>query len=155
MNFKIAFKQTGADKKSTNNFHRTNTMSVSEEIPPITVQLPIAYNGPANSQNREMHYTPEDLYLGALAGCFFTTFSVVSKNSNFVYEALDIQATGIMEEVEGVKMMSQVSLTVTLSISPEISDKLAFKILQIAEQRCPLANSVKTKIETKFILAHS
>ncbi len=154
MNFEITFKQTDADRKSANNFHRTNTMQVSEAISPITVQLPIGYNGLATDQNTEVHYTPEDLYLGSLAGCLFTTFSVVSKNSHFAYESMDIQATGIMEEVEGVRMMSQVDLAVTLTVPVDTNEKIALRILTIAEQRCPLANSVKTQINTDFTIVY-
>ncbi len=70
MKFKVTFNQSDLDKRSENNLHRFNTMTVSEDIPSIKIQLPIGYNGPANKSNKEIEYTPEDLYLGSLVGCF-------------------------------------------------------------------------------------
>ena len=150
MKFNVTFNQTELDKANDNNLHRFNTMTVSEDIPSIKVQLPLGYNGPANESNKEIQYTPEDLYLGALAGCFFTTFSVVSKNSNLSYESMQIIAEGTMEVVDDVKMMSQIHQEITLTISASISEKMALKVLNITEERCPLANSVKTQITNTY-----
>ncbi|MHA1522447.1 MAG: OsmC family protein [Promethearchaeota archaeon] len=150
MKFKVTFNQSDLDKKSENNLHRFNTMTVSEDIPPIKIQLPIGYDGPANESNKEIEYTPEDLYLGSLVGCFFTTFSVVSKNSNMEYVSMHIIGEGIMEVVDDVKMMSQLNQNITLTIPTGVSEKMALKVMEIAEKRCPLANSVKTKINNTY-----
>lgn len=150
MKFKVTFNQSDLDKRSENNLHRFNTMTVSEDIPSIKIQLPIGYNGPANKSNKEIEYTPEDLYLGSLVGCFFTTFSVVSKNSNLEYVSMYIIGEGIMEVVDDVKMMSQLNQDITLTIPTGVSEKTALKVMEIAEKRCPLANSVKTKINNTY-----
>ncbi len=151
INFKLTFKQTDDDKQSANYFKRCITMHVSENIPPIKVQLPVSYDGPATDQNKEVNYTPEDLFLGALGGCFFNVFSVIAKNSKLAYESIDIMANGDMDET----MMSQVDLTVTLTVPTGTNEKLALKTLRMADQHCPLANSVKSKIVTHFTISYT
>ncbi|MHA1796521.1 MAG: OsmC family protein [Promethearchaeota archaeon] len=138
--------QNITDQPSENVLNRVNTIYVRNDLQPITIQLPIGYNGPKNDEGLEIYHTPEDLYLGALSGCLFTTFSVVASNSNFRYDNLEIQTEGIMDVVDDVKMMTEIHQTITLTIPAGSNPKKAQRILEIAEKRCPLANSVKTKI---------
>ncbi|MGQ4876028.1 MAG: OsmC family protein [Promethearchaeia archaeon] len=116
----------------------------------IQFQLPISYNGPKGENDLEKAYTPEHFFLAALAGCFITTFSVVSKNSNFNYKKIQIKSKGIMREIEGTKMMEIVKQDITLTIAEEKLKRKANRILEITEQRCPLANSVKSRIENSY-----
>lgn len=156
MKFNIKLNQISKSNEelSENILHRINTLFVRDNIPPITIQLPVGYNGPKNDNGTELYHTPEDLYLGALSGCFFTTFSVVAHNSNFDYKQMEIQTEGIMEEVNGVKMMSEIHQKIILTVKEGTNMQKAYKILEIAEKRCPLANSVKTKILNEYKVNH-
>ncbi|TXT62574.1 MAG: hypothetical protein BAJALOKI1v1_900004 [Promethearchaeota archaeon] len=111
----------------------------------LKVQLPIAYEGPQGSQG-EKEYTPEHYFLAAIAGCFFTTFSVVCSNSNFNYKHLEIDIKGYIGESTGVKMMEKIKQNIKLIISSSMNEKKAYRILEMTENRCPLAKSIKSEV---------
>ncbi|QEE17004.1 OsmC family protein [Promethearchaeum syntrophicum] len=152
MEFKLDLFQTDKDLEKENNFEKTCKISVSKMLPRITLQLPPEYGGLYDENKNTLTYTPEDMYMAAITGCFFTTFSVVSQNSNLQYENIDISASGLMDVLDDVKMMTEISLNITLTLPKgmEKNERKAMKVLEIAEKRCPIANSVKTKIKNTY-----
>ena len=152
MKFQLQVKQNLDEPSDLKNLLKTATMSMDEHHPPVTFQLPCSYGGPKGENNQPVHYTPEHLYLGAVAGCFFTTFNVISTNSNLTYESLNIDIDGTIEVVDGVKMMTEITQKIILRISNPDSETKAMKILKKTEKYCPLANSVKTTIINHYII---
>ena len=152
MEFKASFRQSKEDAADPVNLHRITELHVRDDLPDIKVQLPVTYNGLKNDDGNEKFYTPEHLFLGAVAGCFFTTFSVVSTNSKFKYADMQIEATGVVDVVGDVKMMATIAQTITLTLPVGSNGKKAKKILEITDARCPLANSVKTQISNTYII---
>ena len=152
--FKIEIFQTQEDKTAENNKKRFSTIRVPDNssLNEFRVQLPISYEGPENKHGLERMYTPEHFFVSAVSSCFFTTFSVVSSNSNLKYLDLHIDAKGIMGASTGVKMMENIDQLVTLTIPSNVSEKKALKVLELTEKRCPLANSVKSVVENKYIV---
>ena len=157
MKFTLDLLQKDEDRQKESNFERTCTINVSNSLPKIGIQLPPDYGGLLDENKNNLKYTPEDMYLAAITGCYFTTFSVVSQNSNLQYETIKISSTGIMDIVDDVKMVSEISMNITLTLpkSMEKNERKAMKVLKIAEKRCPIANSVKTKIKNTYILNFS
>ncbi|MHA1147395.1 MAG: OsmC family protein [Promethearchaeota archaeon] len=150
--FKIEIYQTFDDKIAESNKKRFSSIKVPDNfaLNELKVQLPIAYEGPEGENGLEKEYTPEHYFISAIASCFFTTFSVVSSNSNLRYISLHIEASGIIGASRGIKMMEIIEQKITLTIPSKISEKKALKVLELTEKRCPLANSVKTKIENTY-----
>lgn len=130
-----------------NNRKRVHTFNESSNpnLESLKLQLPVAYQGPEGKYG-EKNYTPEHYFIAAISGCFFTTFSVVSSNSNMKYNSLIIEAKGTVGTSTGEKIMEQIEQTITLSIPKNVREKKAHRVLEITENRCPLAKSVKTKI---------
>ena len=157
MKFKLDLLQTYEDRQKESNFERTCTIIVSNSLPKISIQLPPDYGGLLDENENNLTYIPEDMYLAAITGCYFTTFSVVSQNSNLHYESIKISSTGIMDVIDDVKMVTEISLNITLTLPKgmEKNEEKAMKVLEIAEKRCPIANSVKTKIKNKYTLNFS
>ena len=152
MKFKLHVTQNLDEPSDLENLLKTATMNLDQNNHPVTFQLPCGYGGPKGENDQPLHYTPEHLYLGAIAGCFFTTFNVVSTNSNFTYESLKIDNAGKIDVVDGVKMMTEITQQITLRISNPESETKALKILKKTEHYCPLGNSVKTKIINNYII---
>ena len=152
--FKIEIFQTQEDKTAENNKKRFSTIRVPDNslLNEVGVQLPISYEGPENKHGLERAYTPEHLFVSAVSSCFFTTFSVVSSNSNLKYLDLHIEAKGTMGASTGVKMMENIDQLITLTIPSNMSEKKALKVLELTEKHCPLANSVKSIVENKYIV---
>ena len=152
--FKIRINQDPEDLENQNNRKRFNTISEPNNLslPKLKVQLPIAYEGPAGGNGMEQFYTPEHYFIMGVSTCFFTTFSVVSSNSNMKYEKIEIESTGQVGISTGTKMMEKIEQKITLTIPKNVRKNKALKVLEIAEKRCPLANSVKSKIENTYVV---
>ena len=157
MEFKLDLFQTEKDIEKESNFEKTCTVSVSNSLPKFRLQLPPDYGGLMDENKNNLIYTPEDMYMAAVTGCFFTTFSVVSQNSNLQYESMTISSNGIIDVVDDVKMMAEITQNIVLTLPKgmERNEGKAMKVLEIAEKRCPLANSVKTIIKNKYTINFS
>ncbi len=121
----------------------------NSSLPEIKFQLPIAYEGP-KGENGELAYTPEHFFIAAISGCFITTFSVVSSNSKFKYNRLIIEAKGHVGTTTGEKMMETIEQKIVLKIPSSERESKARRILEITEERCPLAKSIKSKINNSY-----
>ena len=137
---------------SENNRKRFSRVLVPDNssLSELRVQLPIAYEGPEGENGVEMVYTPEHFFLAGVSACFFTTFSVISSNSNMKYTNLQVEAKGFVGTSTGTKMMEKITQEITLTVPSNVSEKKALRVLELTEKRCPLANSVKTKVENNY-----
>jgi len=150
--FKLTIFQRESETLKQNNRKRIQTIQIPDSInlPEFDFQLPLAYDGPKGEDGLRKYYTPEHFFLAAVSGCFFTTFSVVSSNSKLKYKTLKINAEGCMDASTGIKIMEKIENKITLIISSTEKKKKALKVLKLTEKACPLANSVKTKIENTY-----
>lgn len=122
----------------------------NEKLKKLTFQLPPAYEGRTDKNGRNIEYTPEHYFIFAISGCFFTTFSVVSQNSNLRYESLKITSKGYMGTSTGKKMMEKIEQDIELTIPSNMNERKALRVLEITEERCPLAKSVETNIVNNY-----
>jgi organic hydroperoxide reductase OsmC/OhrA len=150
MEFKIFFTQTSEDTAPQNNRERFITLVCEAHMPELKVQLPVGYEGPATADQKAQVHTPEHLFLGSISGCFFTTFSVISSNSQLSYNSLSIKTVGTMEIVNEVKQMSRIQQDITLTLPFGSNAKKAQRILEKTEELCPLANSITSKIDNTY-----
>jgi len=157
MEFKLDLFQTDKDLEKESNFEKTCTINVNNSFPKISLQLPLDYGGLCDENKNNLTYIPEDMYMAAVIGCFFTTFSVVSQNSNLKYENINISATGKMGVIDDVKMITEISMNIILTLPKgmEKNERKAMKVLEITEKRCPVANSVKTIIKNTYTINFS
>lgn len=152
MEFQIQLNQTEEDTIPQKNREQFITLVCEAHMPELKIQLPVGYEGPANIDQKEQVHTPEHLFLGAVSGCFFTTFSVISSNSQLSYSSLSIKATGTVEIVNEVKQMSHIMQDITLYLPFGSNAKKARRILEKTEELCPLANSVTSKIDNTYLV---
>ena len=152
--FKLTIFQQESETLKENNRKRIQTIQIPDStyISEIDYQLPIGYDGPKGEDGLRKYYTPEHFFIAAVSGCFFTTFSVVSSNSNLKYKTLKINAEGVIDTSTGIKIMEKIENKITLIIPSTEKKKKALKVLKLTEKACPLANSVKTKIENIYII---
>ncbi|MGV9204435.1 MAG: hypothetical protein ACOC44_10520, partial [Promethearchaeia archaeon] len=88
----------------------------NDNLGELRFQLPPSYGGPTDNLDLNINYTPENYFIAAISGCFFTTFSVVSHNSNFRYKSLKIKSVGTMGTSTGKKMMETIEQEIELTI---------------------------------------
>lgn len=141
-----------SDEKFQNIRKRTHTIeipNISQYTSNYKVQVPKSYDG-LEVNNCEKYLTPEHYYLAAISGCFSTTFSVIASNSDLNYNDLEIQTRSFIKSVSTGKIIDKVTQKIILKIPPSISKEKAKKVLKATEKACPIANSIKTKIENKY-----
>jgi peroxiredoxin-like protein len=114
--------------------------------PGIDEQLQIA-TPPEFPGGVEGVWSPEHLYTASVASCFMTSFTAIARYSNFEFIDLKIDSDGIMSKEENKFVMSKVILIPVLTISRDVSEKKALRLLEKAEEICLITRSVKTEVQ--------
>ncbi|MGI9527073.1 MAG: OsmC family protein [Weeksellaceae bacterium] len=91
-------------------------------------------------------WSPEHYLLSAVNGCLMTTFLAIAENFKLEFKSFDSESEGKLGMVDGVYMMSEITLKPTVVIYNEEDRELAEKVLQKAEKACLISNSVKSKV---------
>jgi len=89
-------------------------------------------------------WSPEHLYTAAVNSCFMTTFLAIAENSKLEYEAFECGSEGVLEQVDGRYIMTEVLLKPKLRLRHQGDTEKAEKILQKAEKACLISNSIKS-----------
>lgn len=152
MIFELKMSQSKEDAANESNLMRSNTMSdpTNSTLPDVKIQLPASFKGPKNAEGKDNYYTPEHMFLAAVSGCFFTTFSAISNHSNLKYKTIEIESKGMMDKVDGKSIMAKIEQKIVLTIPSMENTKKAEKILEKVENNCPLANSTKSEIHNTY-----
>jgi peroxiredoxin-like protein len=94
-------------------------------------------------------WSPEHLFVASVASCFMTTFLGIAENSKLEYSNLEIQASGVVDKVEGKFQVTEITLKPTATIPSNMSREKAMRVIEMAEKNCLIANSVKTIIHLR------
>lgn len=102
-------------------------------------------------------WSPEHLFVAAVVSCFMTTFLGIAENSKLEYNNLEIQATGVVDKVEGKFQVTEITLKPKAIIPSTMSTEKAMRVMEMAEKNCLIANSVKTEIhlQSEVIIAQT
>lgn len=100
-------------------------------------------NAPPNFGGPEGLWSPEDLFVAAVADCFILTFRAISRLSKLEWSALDCSADGVLDK-EGTQMLfTGIHLKATLTVPEGVDVAKAERLLHRAEQGCLITNSLK------------
>lgn len=91
-------------------------------------------------------WSPEHLLVAAVNSCLMTTFLAIAENSKLDYVGFASKAVGKLEIIEGKYMISEITLTPTLTLPYEAQKEKAERVLQKSEAACLISNSIKSKI---------
>ena len=91
-------------------------------------------------------WSPEHLLTAAVSSCFMTTFLAIAENSKLNFKSLDCQAVGILDQVDGKYLMTEVVLKPEITIADMKDHDRALRILQRTEMGCLISNSIKSKV---------
>ncbi len=112
----------------------------------------IHFTAPPDFGGVEERWTPEDLLLAALAGCFTTTFQAVAANSKFEYIDLAVEAQGVVGRTNDGYGFSEMILRPTLTIPKEEQRERAVILLDKTKALCLVSRAISTtqRIETRI-----
>jgi peroxiredoxin-like protein len=91
-------------------------------------------------------WSPEHLFVSSVSSCLMTTFLAIAEFSKLEYISLNVDATGVLEKVDGKFMMSSIELRPHLIIPEGVNTDKAERILIKAEKACLISNSIKSEI---------
>lgn len=127
----------------------------SGEVASPTVPGSIEFSAPPEFLGKSGVWTPEDFFVAAVVTCYVSTFSSIADLSKFSFVALDVEAEGRLERVEGAWKFVQVILRPALQITRESDRERAGRLLEKAEKGCLVARSItaQTVLEPSVTVA--
>ena len=110
------------------------------------IESPIKFSAPPEFQGEAGCWTPEHLFVAAVAGCFVSTFSGIANASKFEFISLDLEVEGVLQKEEGGWRITQINLRPRLKIALQKDVERANRLLEKAEKSCLVARSLNSRI---------
>jgi peroxiredoxin-like protein len=108
----------------------------------------IHFTAPPEFGGLEGRWTPEDLLLGAVAGCYTTTFRALAEYSKLEYADFQVQVEGVIKKTDSGYSFTEVVVRPNLIISVEQEQTRALRLLQKAKALCLVSRALS--IEQRF-----
>jgi peroxiredoxin-like protein len=108
----------------------------------------IHFTSPPAFGGLEGRWTPEDLLLGAVAGCYTTTFRALAEYSKLEYADFQVQVEGVIKKTDSGYSFTEVVIRPNLTISVEQEQTRALRLLQKAKTLCLVSRTLS--IEQRF-----
>jgi peroxiredoxin-like protein len=112
----------------------------SAGLPVLATAAPAEFDGPGDL------WSPETMLVAAAANCFILTFRAIARASQFPWQQLHCQATGLLDRIDRVTRFTEIRLAVTLWAPSGTNEERARRLLEKAEQGCLITNSLTAKI---------
>ncbi len=110
--------------------------------PPILAGPPPQFGG----KNR--WWSPEHLFVSSINLCLLLTFQTIAEKSKLAVKDYRSQIKGTLEKTSQGLMFTEALMEVKISVPSGEKDK-TLRLLALAEKRCLISNSLKTKVSTK------
>ena len=91
-------------------------------------------------------WSPEHFFTAAVNSCFMTTFLAIAENFRLEFKEFNCNAVGILDQVDGKYLMTEVVLNPTLVITKEEDKEKALRVLDKSEKACLISNSITSKV---------
>lgn len=91
-------------------------------------------------------WSPEHLFIAAVNSCFMTTFLAVAENSKLEFDAMECNAVGTLDKVEGKYQITEITLFPIVKILDEVQKDKAIRVMEMSEKACLISNSIKSKV---------
>jgi len=105
----------------------------------------IHFTAPKAFGGLEGRWTPEELLLAAVAGCFTTTVRSISGNQ-FDFKDLQVEASGTVRKAQSGFGFSEIVICPTLKIACSEERERALDLLKKAEKLCLVSRALGTNL---------
>lgn len=105
----------------------------------------IHFAAPPQFGGLEGRWSPEDLLLSALAGCFTTTFRALADYSRFQYTDLEVEVEGIVRKAQRGYEFAKILIYPTLTLSNLQEQPRADRLLEKANRLCLVSRAIATE----------
>jgi organic hydroperoxide reductase OsmC/OhrA len=115
----------------------------STGLPDLPTATPAEFDGPGDQ------WSPETLFVGAVASCYLLTFRGIAQASRLAWEEVHCDVEGVLERIERVTRFTEVHINVKLQVPPGSDEQKAQQLLEKAKQGCLITNSLNARIVLK------
>jgi len=123
------------------------TQPRSGVVAPGSVGQPLRFSAPPEFGGKPGVWTPEHLFVSALASCYVSTFSGIAALSKFNFSCLEVEAEGTLQTEAGGWKFTEIRLKPVLKIVHEEDRERGARLLDKAERSCLIARSITATVE--------
>ena len=116
----------------------------SQGVPHFIASAPVEFGGPGDQ------WSPETLFMSAVASCFALSFKAVAGASSFTWKNLQCEAIGQLEKVDRTIKFTQITNKVTLTIGNDVDKQKAIKLIEKSESICLVTNSLSASVKLEY-----
>lgn len=121
----------------------------SKDLPSLQTAPPAEFGGPGD------RWSPETLFVAAVADCFILAFRAIARASRLPWNSLSCEVDGILEPVDKVTQFTEFFVQAHLVVPSDVKEETAHRVLQKAEKSCLITNSLKAKTSLNATVAVS
>jgi peroxiredoxin-like protein len=107
----------------------------------------IHFTAPPEFGGLEGRWTPEELLLAAVAGCYTTTLRSIAGTMKFDFTDLQVEASGTVRKVESGYSFTEIVLRPNLKIASMDERDRALDLLKRAERLCLVSRAIGTPVK--------
>ncbi len=106
-------------------------------LPTMASQPPTEFGGPGD------RWSPETLFVAAVADCFVLTFRGIASFSHLPWSSLTCEVTGTVDRVDRVTQFTHLEVRARLRVPAGANEEQARRLLAKAEETCLVTRSLK------------
>jgi organic hydroperoxide reductase OsmC/OhrA len=110
-------------------------------LPDIATAAPAEFGGPGDL------WSPEALLCASVANCFVLTFRALAAAAKLEWSSVETRVDAVLDRVDGVTQFTRFVTHATLTMAQSADTARAHALLEKAEARCLVANSLKGERE--------
>ena len=107
----------------------------------------IHFTAPAEFGGLEGRWTPEELLLAAVAGCYTTTVRAIAGGAKIDFTDLQVEASGTVRKTEPGWSFTQIVVRPNLKITSAEERERALDLLKRAEKLCLVSRAIGTTLK--------
>jgi len=107
----------------------------------------IHFTAPTEFGGMEGRWTPEELLLAAVAGCYTTTMRALAAQANFNFTDLHVEASGTVRKAQSGYTFAEIVLRPNLKIASAEDREQALALLMRAEKLCLVSRALGTTVK--------
>lgn len=112
----------------------------ADHLPTLQSASPAEFGGPGD------RWSPETLLVAAVGDCFAITFQGIARVTGLSWGFLRCEVTGTLDRQDRIPQFTRFHIRARLGVPTGTSQETAKSILEKAERRCLIANSLKAPI---------
>ena len=122
------------------NSPQRHTYLSADDVPTLESAAPPEFGGPGG------RWSPETLLVAAVGDCFAITFQGIARTADLSWAFLQCETSGTLDRHEGVAQFIVFQIRARLGVPAGTSRDLTNRVLEKAEHRCLIANSLKAPV---------